>query len=274
MKGGARLALLCLLAGTSGCLGIFGPGEPDPGSLSADARYDWNASADAYIELHANNYTAVHNLSNKTTGGPGTIEIYRRDALGTEQPLPLEALQYRYPNGTRVVYDEGTPVMVWPNGTTAPTSSLGVERTRHRTVISIPASTGKVAYTAPKTGKEMTTPTFVEGAYEVVLPPRTAVAVPLLARVRPGGHTTTRGPDGRTHIRWETVRSRTIVVRYYLDRDLLIFGGMVALLVIAGIVGAGYYLLQIRQLVERRREVGLDVDVTEDDSRRPPPGMP
>lgn len=273
MRGAARLALLCLLAATSGCLGILGPGEPDPGSLSSDARYEWNASVDAYVELHSNNYTAVYDLSNKSTGESGSFEVYRRDALGTEQPLPLEALQYRFPNGTRVVYEEGTPVMVHPNGSTANTSALAVERTRHRTVVTIPDGEGKLAYTAPKTGKQVATPTFVEGSYEVVLPPRTSVAVPLLARVRPGGYTASRGPDGRVHVRWETVRARTLVVRYYLDRDLLIFGGMVALLVGAGIAGTAYYLLQIRRLVERRREVGLDVDVGDDDSRRPPPGM-
>lgn len=269
----ARLGLLCLLAATSGCFGVFGPGEPDPGSLSAEEHYEWNASAEAYLELRGDSYTAVYELSNKSTGEARTFEVYRRDALGTEQPLPLEALQYRYPNGTRIVYRDGTPVVVHPNGTTGNTSTLGVERTRHRTVVTVPSVDGKLAYTAPKTGKELATPTFVEGTYEVVLPPRTSVAVPLLARVRPGGYTTARGPDGRVHVRWEAVRARTLVVRYYLDRDLLIFGGMVALLLGAGVAGTAYYLLQIRELVERRREVGLDVDVGDDDSRRPPPGM-
>lgn len=273
MRAGVRLLLVGLLAATAGCTGIFGPGEPDAGSLSADAEYAWNASADARLEFHANNYTAVYDLSNKSTGDEETIELYRRDALGTEQPLPLEALQYRFPNGTRVVYESGRPVVAHPNGTTANASTLTVERTRHRTVVTLPGTEGQLAYTAGKTGKQVATPTFVEGSYEVVLPPRTSVAVPLLARVRPGGYTTARGPDGRMHISWETVRARTLLVRYYLDRDLLIFGGLVALLLMAGIVGTAYYLLQIRQLVERRREVGLDVDIGDDDSGRPPPGM-
>lgn len=268
-----RLGLCGFLAVTAGCMGIFGPGNPDPRSLSAEASYEWNATAEAYLDIRGGSYTAVYDLSNKTTGDAGTFEVYRRDALGTEQPLPLEALQYRYPNGTRIVFQEGEAVVLGPNGSTEPTTALAVSRTRHRTVIAIPDATGKIAFTAPKTGKEIATPTFVDGAYEVVLPPHTSVAVPLLARVRPGGHTTTRGPDGRMHIHWDRMQARTVIVRYYLDRDLLIFGGLVALLIGAGVAGAAYYLLQIRQLVERRREVGLDVDIGDDDRRRPPPGM-
>lgn len=274
----AALGLLVLLTLTTGCFGIFGPGEPNRDALSANASYDWNTSEDATIALNANNYTAVLNVSNKSTGepfgedGPATIELYQRDALGTEQPLHLSALQYRFPNGSRVVYERGEPVLVHPNGTTENTSALGVDRTRRRTVVSLPGDEGKLAYTTDKTGKEVSMPTFVEGSYRVILPPDTSVAVPLIARVRPGGYTTER-VDGRVNIVWDRVRGPSIVVRYYLDRDLLILATLVALLGLVGIAGAVYYLLQIRELVQRREEVGLDVDVPDDDGKGPPPGM-
>jgi uncharacterized protein HemX len=61
-------------------------------------------------------------------------------------------------------------------------------------------------------------------------------------------------------------------VRYYLQRDLYLFGGLLALMLVVGAGGAGYYYLQIRETVRRREEVGLDVDV-EDDRDDPPPGM-
>ncbi|MFB6172189.1 MAG: DUF5803 family protein [Haloarculaceae archaeon] len=280
MRRAAPVLLLVLLVVTSGCTGLFGPGSPNPDDLAAHQQYDWNTSFDATVRVNKNNYTTVLNVANKTTGAApnessapgGTIELYQRDALGTEQPLSLQAVQYRYPNGSRVVYRNDTTVLVTPDGEERNVSALAVERTRKRTVVSLPGTDGQLAYTTPKTGKQVTTPTFVEGSYEVVLPPDTSVAIPLLARVRPGGATTTR-IDGRVHVQWEPIRGPSLVVRYYLDRDIQIFGVLVALLLLVGIGGAGYYLLQIRELVAQREEVGLDVDVTDDDRRRPPPGM-
>lgn len=280
MRRAAALLLLGFLTVTSGCMGLFGPGSPDPDELSADQQYDWNTGFDASISVNKNNYTTVLNVVNKTTGAApnesdapgGTIELYQRDALGTEQPLSLRAVQYRFPNGSRVVYEDGKTVLVSPNGSERSTSALSVERTRKRTVVSLPGTEGQLGYTTPKNGKQVSTPTFVEGSYEVVIPEDTSVAVPLLARVRPGGAETTR-IDDRVHIQWEPINGPSLAVRYYLERDIRIFGAMVALLVVVGIGGAGYYLLQIRELVEQREEVGLDVDVPDDDDRGPPPGM-
>lgn len=279
MRRAAALLLLVILAITSGCTTLFGPGSPDPNELSADQEYRWNTSFDTSIWVNKNNYTAVLDVGNKTTGEApnesdapgGTIELYQRDALGTEQPLSLRAVKFRYPNGSTVVFEDGDPVLVLPNGTERNTSALAVERTRKRTVVSLPAKEGHLAYTTPKNGKQVTTPTFVEGTYQVVIPEDTSVGIPLLARVRPGGATTTT-IDDRVHIRWEPINGPSMVVRYYLERDILIFGSMVALLVTVGIGGAVYYLLQIRELVKQREEVGLDVDVSDDD-RGPPPGM-
>lgn len=273
----AAVGLLALLAASAGCFGIFGPGEPDSDALSEEANYDWETDADATIDIHENNYTAVYEVSNKSVGdepedGGGTIELYEHDLLGTEQPLQVRSLQFRFENGSRVVYRDGQPTLVRPNGTAENTSALGVDRTRRRTIIDLPSAEGQLAYTVPKTGKQITTPTFVDGSYEIILPPDTSVGVPLLARVRPGGYERST-VDERVHIRWDSIRGSTIVVRYYLERDILIFGGIVALLAVAGIIGAAYYLLQIRELVERREEVGLDVDVTDDDRDQPPPGM-
>jgi hypothetical protein len=273
----AGVGLLVLLLFTSGCLGFFGPDEPDSDALSQNASYDWETEGDGTVRIHEDNYTAVYDVANKSVGdepedGGGTIELYERDLLGTEQPLSVRALQFRFENGSRVVYVDGQQTLVRPNGTTRNTSALAVDRTRRRTIVDLPSPEGQLAYTAPKTGKQITTPVFVDGSFEVVLPPDTSVGIPLLARVRPGGYTT-ETVDGRVHIRWDSIPGSTLVVRYYLERDILIFGGIVALFGVAGIIGAAYYLLQIRELVERREEVGLDVDVPDDDRDGPPPGM-
>ena len=281
-----RLALALLgfafLLASAGCSTILGPGEADPSDLTADRSYAWNESADAYLDVQEENVVAVYEVAARTTGNreaaDPTIEIYTRDTLGTEQPETVKAVTFRYPNGTLVDFrergDEVTPVVTYPNGTTEREDDLmTVDRTRRRTIIHLPANeTGQLGVTTPKNGKGVTTPTYVEGRYEMVLPERAEVGVPLLAKVRPGAERTEQ-LDGRVHIYWSELSAPTLSVRYYLDRDLLLFGGLAAGATAIGLAGVGYYVLQLRETRRKREEVGLDVDTEDDDSRRPPPGM-
>lgn len=278
--------LLVALAVTSGCMGIFGPAPVDREALAEDANYEWNTSRSAYLEVHQSDYAAVYRVADRTTGnreGNYSIELYTHDALGREEPMELSAVQFRYPNGTVVRYvDEGNAVgrpdvrvvRVYPNGTREPApGELVVERTRKHAVVYLPANaTGRVAFTAPKQGKSVSTPTFVRGSYEMVLPERARVGVPILAQVRPRQDAIVRRGDN-VHVVWNDVSAPAVRVRYYLARDLLIFGGIVAALSLVGLVGSAYYLVQIRRTVAKREEVGLDVDVTDDDREGPPPGM-
>lgn len=269
----ATVALL-VLAGLAGCTGLFGGGGGNPGALSKNASYDWDADADAHIEINRGNYTAVYNASAKTTGNNTTIAVYGHDTLGMEQPKGIAALQFRYRNGTVLRYREGGDVVaVHPNGTTAdvPDDRLAVGRGQHRAKIRLPTTDGQVAFTTSKNGKQVSTPTFVRGTYVMVLPANTGVRVPLLGSTSPGGASIST-VDGRVHVRWESVGGSGVSVRYYLDRDLLIFGGLAVGLVVLGVLGGAYYLLQIRETVRRREEVGVDVEVGDDDGD-PPPGF-
>lgn len=283
----AGVGLLALLVGLSGCT-LFGPGSVDQGDLASDpggGGYNWAADADAYLEVNRNNYTAVYRVGKRTTGNlepPYSMEVYGRDALGTEQPLDPSALQFRYENGTRLRFEstgEGSAdlVMIRPDGSRAdaPEEKLVVNKTRRRTRVFLPTNeTGQLAFTAPKNGKQVATPTFVRGSYEMVLPRGTSVGLPILAQVQPGA-SRTETVDGRVHIYWNEVdRAQSVVVRYYLDRDLTLFGSMVALLIVLGVGGAAYYYRQIRETVKKREEVGLDVDTGEDsDGGGGPPGF-
>lgn len=270
----ATVALVALV-GLSGCSTLFGGGGVDAAALSKDADYRWDADADAYIEINEGNYTAVYNVSAKTTGNDTAIAVYGHDTLGSEQPIGVAALQFRYSNGTVLRYRDGRDlVAVHPNGTTVdvPDGRMGVSRGQRRTKIRLPTTDGQVAFTKSKNGKQVSTPTFVEGTYVVVLPENTDVRVPLLGSTNPGGATVTT-VEGRVHVRWEQVSAPGVSVRYYLDRDLLIFGGLAVGLVALGIGGAAYYLLQIRETVRKREEVGLDVEVEDDDDGGPPPGF-
>lgn len=282
MRRALAVLLLAVLAGSAGCSTILGPGSPDAGSLAENASYDWDRQRAAYLEVNRDNYTAVYAVANRTTGdreaADPTVELYTHDVLGTEQPLEVSAVQFRYPNGTHVSFRESGDTAVaevrYPNGSTSTEpGALTVNRTRRRTVVHLPANeTGKLAFTTPKNGKQVSTPTFVRGDYEMVLPRNTDVSVPLLGQVRPP-RDEARTVDGRVHVVWRDVGASTVSVRYYLDRDLLLFAALVGGLTLTGITGAVYYLRQIRATRKRREEVGLDVDVEDDDREGPPPGM-
>lgn len=279
--------MLALLTLSAGCSSVFGPAPVNDSDLTGETEYAWDAAADTdgYVDVDRNEYTAIYRVANRTTGTTAaderpTIELYGRDALGTDEPLDVRDVVFRYPNGThlefREVGEEVRVVRVSPDGSveTADDEALTVTRTRKRTVVGLPANdTGRLAFTAPKNGKGVSTPTFVRGDYEMVLPDRARVGVPLLAQVRPGGSRTTVDDAGRVHIHWSDVRAPAINVRYYLQRDLLLFGALAGGMAIAGVIGAGYYLLQIRETVRKREEVGLDVEVPDDERDGPPPGM-
>lgn len=267
----AAIALV-VLVGLAGCSTIFGDDAADPEALSEDADYEFDTDHDAYIEINSENYTAVYNVSAR--GGDEdepSIQLYTTDALSIERPLELRALQFRYPNGTLVRFVDGDATRVYENGTTVEVDSLSVETDRKRTTIHLPADEGKLAFTTPKDGKEVTIRTVVSGSYEVVLPPDTDASLPLLSQVRPSNDG--RSVEGdRIHLTWEELDSDVLAVRWYLDRDVWLFGGLAAVALVVGTVGGVYYYLQIRQARRRREEEGIDVD-HDDDRDGPPPGM-
>lgn len=244
MRRGAALALLAVLTMSAGCTSLFGPGQISDEQLNEEASYDWDREAAVTIDIHTNNYTAIYRLENRT------LEVYGNDALGLERPLDVRGVRFRYPNGTVVA--------------PANASGFNVSQGRERLTIATPVENGTVAFTVRKTGKSVSVPVFIEGvSHEVIVPPKTDVAVPLLGKVRPAP-TAVEDINGRIHIYWESVSANAISVRYYLDRDLLIFGSLVGVMTVAGIAGAAYYLRQIRELERRREEVGLDVETDDE----------
>ena len=268
----AALALI-VLVGTAGCTTILGDDAADPESLSVDAEYDYDTDRDAFITVNRENYTAVYNVSAKATGDNGTIEFYRTNALTIENPLELEALQFRYANGTVVRYVDGEAVVVRSDGTQEPTDALAVETTRQRTVVELPAEEGQIAFTTPKSGKEIAVYTPVHGSYEVALPPDRDASVPLLSRTRPSNDDRAVVGD-RVHLRWDDVETSVLSVRWYLDRDLWLFGGLAVVAAGLGVIGVAYYYRRIRLAEKRRDEAGLDVDTGDDEfDQGQPPGM-
>lgn len=244
------LAGLAFLLVGAGCLTGGGPSDQD---LRQNATYDWNTTANVSITLTDGAYQSVYNVTNQTR-----LDVFGRNTFGNNEPLSFRALQFRYPNGTQVN-----------------ASAFNVSTGSGRTRIGLPARDGKVAFTVSRNGKELRTPVFLDGSYSVTLPEGASVGLPILAQVIPGGYNTTV-VDSRVHITWGNVESDTLLVNYYLERDILIFGSLFGLLFVGALGGVLYYWRQIRSLEKRREEVGLDIEDEDDDDPRdrgPPPGM-
>lgn len=239
---------LAALAALAGCAG-FGGGL-DEERLARNASYDWNTSADVTVTLEGDEYQAVYEVSNGTA-----VEAYREETLGGRQPVEVAAVQFRYPNGTVVG-----------------ASGVEVRQEDSTVVIEPPADEGKLAYSAPADAGRFGLPVTVDGSYEVVLPPGRRVENVVFGDVQPGGYDHTIDDRDRVHLHWEGLEEGTIAVRSYLQRDLYLFGGLLAVLVLVSLAGVAYFRLQIRRLEQEREEAGLNVDLDgDDDSRGGPP---
>lgn len=246
------LGALVLAAALAGC--GFGSSEIPEDRLNENATYDWDTSANATFNISRSSYATVLNVTNET------VEVWQRDPIEGDTPVRLRALKFRFENGTVVRSNE--------------TGNLTARTSQDRTIIEMPTDSGKVAYTAPRSGKSFSTPVFANGSHEVILPPGARVGIPLLSQVRPGNWNSTV-ENNRMTIRWENLTSGSISARYYLQRDLLLFAAVAVISILVGIGGALYYLRQIRSLEARREELGIDVDYEDDEfgDDGPPPGM-
>lgn len=256
---------LAMLVFTAGCLGT-GPISED--ELSGDpprGSYTWDRNVTVHLEVTES--TQVQAVYDVSAFEGNSLVVYRNDGLGGRNPIPVRNLQYRYPNGTVVGASE-----FLERGAT-------VNRNRNEVNITLPQGTtaGKLAFTTTSTPKRFSLPVFVSGSYELVLPPNRDVSVPVFGSVSPGATSVTTpasDPDGRVHIRWDNVDSRNIAIQFYLQRDLTIFGVLVGIVAVIGVVGLYRYRRQIDRLKEQREELGLDVDTDDDDfDGGPPPGM-
>ena len=247
---------LALLTLTSGCLG-FGTGPVSEDTLDSDPAepYQWETNRTAHIVVEENTqFRAVMEVNQST------IDLFRRDGFGGSNPLSVESVRYRYPNGTVIT------------GSELRERGGEVRETRDETVVELPPGAeggGTLAFTSSGTPKRFTLPTYVDGTYEVVLPEDRRIDFPIFGQVSPGNYETTRDDRDRVQIAWaEPVTADTVSVRYYLQRDLYIFGGLLGLIVVVGIGGLLYRRRQIEQLRKQRTEMGLDVDTDDDDPPR------
>jgi hypothetical protein len=253
---------IALLAVTAGCtMPFFGNDSFDDDRLDQappGGDYAWNET-DARVTIwvldgsfwnDGGRFKAIYDMN-----GTEKLKLFRRD-IWNKHPLGIRAVRYRYPNGTVI------------NG-----SQLSIEKGDENAVIEVPDANGSVAVTAGAEFKHFQLPTYIDGSYEVILPPDRRTGFPIFGDVSPGADNRFRDDQGRVHLEWEDV-SGQLSVRYYLQRDLYVFGGAVLLILLVGGGGALYYYRQIQALKEIREELGLDVDTGDDEfDQGPPPGM-
>ncbi|EJN61631.1 DUF5803 family protein [Halogranum rubrum] len=258
--GTASLVFLLLSAG---CLGaIMGPQDVSNDRLNEPpaAEYTWDSDRDAHIAVVENaTFSAVYDLNSTE------VQLFRRDGLGGRNAIRVSALQYQYDNGTVI------------NATQLKARGGTIKQTREAVTVTLPEETsaapGKLAFTSTSTPKRFSLPTFVKGSYEVVLPPDRRIDFFLFGQVRPNYTDRSVDDQSRTHIVWDDVQTDSMLVQFYLQRDLTIFGGIAAGLVLVALGGLFYYKRQIEALEEQRRDLGLNVDIEQDDGDDPPPGM-
>jgi hypothetical protein len=237
MRKAAVALAVAALAVTAGCLGGGGGSGPSEEQLEADATYQWQTDADVAVNVTGGQYTVVATVDNETE-----VRLASRDTFGGRTPLSISAVQFRYPNGTVVDAD-----------------AIDVATRNSRTVVTLPARDGQFAYRGNAGSRSVSIPVPVEGSHEVTLPAGMRVSVPVLSVVEPSGYRKTV-EDNRVVLRWESLDGGRVSAQYYLQRDLFLFAGIIAVLSLAAVLGVVYYRTRIRRLEDEREDAGLDVE--------------
>ncbi|MFP8953606.1 DUF5803 family protein [Natrialbaceae archaeon A-arb3/5] len=244
---------VAVLVGLAGCSMIFG-GISDE-ELDRDQEYGdlQDRDADVAIDVEGGSlignseFRAVYDL-NETD----ELSLYRSN-IYRDEALDIHSVRY---------WDE--------NGTEMTGSELEVDQSRSSTDVRLPDENGTLAFTGDAGSKTFTLPAYVEGSYDVTVPEDHRTSNFLFGNVNPGGYDR-EVVDNRERLTWETVDS-TISLRFYQTRDIPLFIGLVATAGLLGGIGIAYYYRQVKQLKEQREEMGLDVEI-EDDDDGPPPGL-
>jgi len=241
------VALVALLAVSAGCLNYVNDGgEVANETLDAEPphEYEFDTDRDAAFNLSTGSqYTAVYDVS-----GVEELRLYRQTPYAGDQPLEFEAFRYRTADGEVL------------DGSEFRAAGGEVDRTPDETWVRFPegAGEGRVAFSAAGSPRRFTTLAYVDGSYAVTLPPGFSTGFPVVGHVAPRDHEVETVGD-RDRIAWESVEGGSVVVQSYRETDLLVFAVILAVAVVAAVVGVAYFRRQLEALKEQRRELGLGV---------------
>ncbi|WP_232701507.1 DUF5803 family protein [Halobacterium wangiae] len=229
----AAVGLAVLVFG-AGCLG--GPPAPSDEDLSQEAEYDWDRDVNVTITVNNGQYRMVADVDESE------VRLSQQGGFGGRNPVYVSAVQFQYANGTVVGAD-----------------AIDVSTRDSRTVVEFPAANGTFAYTGNAGDRSLTVPVIAEGSHELVLPPGMRVSFPVFGVVEPAGYEKTI-EDDRVHVHWESLDGGTVNSKFYLQQDLLLFGGVVGVLAAVAVAGVVYYRIRIRRLEDEREQSGLELD--------------
>lgn len=256
---------LAFLGALSGCLGITtGPVPAEEIDTEPAESYEWTNDHSTHITIQENTKFQTVIAVNDSS-----IQLFRNDGFGGTNPLSVSAVRYQYPSGEIIT------------GTEIRERGGEIRQTQDETIIKLPTDspteTGKVAFTSGGNRKRFSLPTYVDGSYEIVLPPNRRIDIPIFGTASPGGYNSEIDAEDQLHLRWTNIDQSTeiISVRFYLQRDIFVFGGVAGFVLLVGVGGLLRYRQQIQQLRTQRTEMGLDVEADDDDEfdDGPPPGM-
>lgn len=236
------VGVLAVLIVSGGCLDYvpgFNEIEEDALDEEPAAPYDWETDRNVTLTLDSGSqFRGVYNVS-----ADQRLRLYQPTSIGQEGPLDISAVRFRYENDTVI------------NGTELRDRGE-IEQTPDEVDVTVPAD-GQLAFTAGAIPRRLTLPVYVEGTHEVVLPEGSRMDFFLFSNTVPSGATTER-VDNRVRVTWENVDSNSILVQYYQNNDLTIFGAVLGVLSAIAVGGLYYYRRQIDRLHATRVEMGLN----------------
>jgi len=241
------VALVALLAVSAGCLNYVNDGgEIENETLDAEppSEYQFDTDRDAEFNLSTGSqYTVVYNVS-----AVEELRLYRQTPYAGDQPLEFEAFRYRTADGEVL------------NGSEFRARGGEVDRTPDETWVRFPdgIDDGQVAFSAAGSPRRFTTLAYVDGSYAVTLPPGFSTDFPVVGHIAPRDYEI-ETVDGRDRITWESVDGGSVVVQSYRETDLVVFGVILVVALVAAVVGVAYFRRQLEELREKRREMGLGV---------------
>jgi hypothetical protein len=238
-----RLAvlMLVLLMGLGGCLSAGGPIDSERLDRAPPAPYEWSNDAAVHASVHADDRVQV-----VVTPVEEELRLAFDDEVAGERAVPIGAVRAQQSDGTVLT------------GSELRDAGAEIGETREATTIQVAADAEitAVGFTMDSRRNQLLLPPVRSGAHVVVLPAGRQVELPVIGQVRPRPDARSETADGRVELRWDQLDARPISIRYYQDRDLMLFGGVIGIAAAVLVGGLVYFRREVLQL-QRRRE-GVD----------------
>jgi len=235
------MTMLVVMLALAGCLSMGGPVDSDRLDRAPPAPYHWTTEAAVHATVQADDRVQV-----VVQPSEEELRLAFDDEVAGERSVPIGAVRAQLTNGTILT------------GSQLRDAGATITETREATTIQVASDTEitAVGFTMDSRRNQLLLPPIRGGTHVVVLPAGRQVELPIIGQVRPRADTASLLGDDRVELRWDDLSSRSIVIRYYQDRDLVLFGGLIATAGAVLIGGLVYFRREVLQL-QRRRE-GVD----------------